>query len=56
VIDEELTYREDGYICSRCGGMFATYPYNVLQCPYCAMLCDEVACRIIGSASENEDK
>lgn len=34
------------YKCSRCGGMFASYDTHTVCCPYCAMLCDEPACRV----------
>jgi len=43
---------EAGYKCSRCGGMFASHDESTVRCPYCAMLCDETACRVVDASNE----
>lgn len=44
---------EHGYKCSRCGGMFGDHGEDRVQCPYCAMLCDETSCRIVETSNED---
>ncbi|WP_198003954.1 hypothetical protein [Thermosinus carboxydivorans] len=43
---------EVGYKCSRCGGMFASSGEHIVRCPFCAMICDEAACRVVETSNE----
>lgn len=47
MLGERAHHMEQGYKCSRCGGIFEAYGEDTIRCPFCAMLCDEVKCRVI---------
>lgn len=44
---------EQGYKCSRCGGMFANHDEEQVKCPFCAMLCDAATCKVITTSNED---
>jgi len=43
---------ENGYKCSRCGGMFGSHAGEVVRCPFCGMLCEEISCRVVDFSNE----
>lgn len=52
MLNERLDNAEEGYRCNRCGGMFSSYHDNIVRCPFCSMICDEVKCRVIETNNE----
>ncbi|VBB09421.1 Hypothetical protein LUCI_4711 [Lucifera butyrica] len=44
MLEDGLTTPE--YQCSRCGGIFNGQGSPSVCCPYCAMICDEISCRL----------
>lgn len=52
MLNERVDNSEFDYKCSRCGGMFGSYKENVVRCPFCSMICDEVKCRVIDASNE----
>lgn len=43
---------ETGYKCSRCGAMFGAHGGEQVQCPFCAMVCDDASCRVVDMSNE----
>lgn len=52
VIEERSDNAELAYKCSRCGGMFGSHGEQVVRCPFCAMICDEMKCRMVHMSNE----
>ena len=52
MLNERVDHTEEGYKCSRCGGMFASHGDYIVRCPFCAMICDEIKCRVVESNIE----
>jgi len=44
-----LEKEEIGYKCSRCSGVFGSQVTDLICCPYCGMLCEELSCRVTDS-------
>ncbi|WP_378950711.1 hypothetical protein [Pelosinus sp. sgz500959] len=47
MLNERASDIEEGYKCSRCGGMFGSCGDYTVRCPFCSMICDEVKCRVV---------
>lgn len=52
MLSEGSSDREDGYKCSRCGGLFGSSVDYTVRCPFCSMICDEVKCRVAEMSQE----
>lgn len=52
MLNERLEDNEEGYKCSRCGGMFGSQGDSTIRCPFCSMICDEVKCRVAEMTTE----
>jgi uncharacterized C2H2 Zn-finger protein len=50
MLNERADNIESNYKCSRCGGMFGSQNENIVRCPFCAMICDEIKCRVMESS------
>jgi len=46
MLTERVDNIDTGYKCSRCSGIFASDGDLTVRCPFCAMICDEVKCRV----------
>ena len=46
MLNERIDNIDAGYKCSRCSGMFASYGDQIVRCPFCSMICDEIKCRV----------
>lgn len=51
MLNERADNGESGYKCNRCGGMFGSYNENIVRCPFCSMICDEVKCRVMETSN-----
>lgn len=49
---ERVDIAEEGYKCSRCGGVFASHGEHTVRCPFCSMICDELKCRVVEMSHE----
>ncbi len=52
MLNERADHGESSYKCTRCGGVFGSHDENIVRCPFCDMVCDEVKCRVIESNYE----
>lgn len=52
LLHERIDNLESDYKCSRCGGVFGSYNENIVRCPFCDMVCDEVKYRISENSRE----
>lgn len=52
MLNERINDAEEGYKCSRCGGMFNSHGDYTIRCPFCSMLCDEIKCRVAENSNE----
>ena len=49
---ERIDHTEEGYKCSRCGGLFVSHGEHTVLCPFCCMICDEIKCRVVEMSNE----
>lgn len=52
MLQERADNPENSYKCSRCGAMFGSHNENIVRCPFCYQVCEEVKCRVIEMSNE----
>ena len=46
MLNENVENIDTGYKCNRCSGVFDSYGDQIVRCPFCSMICDEIKCRV----------